>query len=90
MINLQWPELPIYRTNLHGSKEVRAIEVLLYQVECDKLDSYSFSAENFSLRQSLNVHVTQYAVMFLWCRPPKILPTLDLWDLVVQKHALLM
>ena len=30
MINPQWLELPIYRTNFHGPKDVRAIEVRLY------------------------------------------------------------
>ena len=31
MINLHWLELPMSRTNFHGPKEVRAIEVRLYQ-----------------------------------------------------------
>ena len=31
MINLQWFELPMSRTNFHGSKDVRAIEVRLYK-----------------------------------------------------------
>ena len=30
MINPQWLELPMSRTNFHGSKDVRAIEVRLY------------------------------------------------------------
>ena len=30
MINPQWPELPMSRTNFHGPKDVRAIEVRLY------------------------------------------------------------
>ena len=30
MINPQWLELPISRTNFHGLKEVRAIELRLY------------------------------------------------------------
>ena len=30
MINPQWLELPISRTNFHGPKAVRAIEVRLY------------------------------------------------------------
>ena len=30
MFNPQWLELPISRTNLHGPKDVRDIEVLLY------------------------------------------------------------
>ena len=30
MINPQWLELPISRTNFHGPKDVRAIEVPLY------------------------------------------------------------
>ena len=32
MINPQWLELPISRTNFHGPKDVRAIEVGLYLV----------------------------------------------------------
>ena len=32
MINPQWLELPISRTNFHGPKDVRAIEVRLYIV----------------------------------------------------------
>ena len=30
MINPQWLELPMSRTNFHGPKDVRAIEVPLY------------------------------------------------------------
>ena len=30
MINPQWLELPMSRTNFHGSKDIRAIEVRLY------------------------------------------------------------
>ena len=30
MINPQWLELPMFRTNFHGPKDVRAIEVRLY------------------------------------------------------------
>ena len=30
MINPQWLELPMYRTNFYGHKDVRAIEVRLY------------------------------------------------------------
>ena len=30
MINPQWPEQPISRTNFHGHKDVRAVEVRLY------------------------------------------------------------
>ena len=36
MINPQWLEIPISRTNFHGPKDVRAIEVRLY--------IYSFNA----------------------------------------------
>ena len=32
MVNPQWLELPISRTNFHGPKDVRAIEVRLYIV----------------------------------------------------------
>ena len=32
MINSQWLELPMSRTNFHGPKDVRAIEVRLYIV----------------------------------------------------------
>ena len=32
MINPQWLELPMSRTNFHGPKDVRAIEVRLYFV----------------------------------------------------------
>ena len=30
MINPQWLELPMYRTNFHGPKDFRAIEARLY------------------------------------------------------------
>ena len=30
MINRQWLELPMFRTNYHGPEDVRAIEVRLY------------------------------------------------------------
>ena len=30
MTNPQWLELPMFRTNFHGPKDVRAIEVRLY------------------------------------------------------------
>ena len=32
MINPQWLELPMSRTNIHGHKDVRAIEVRLYYI----------------------------------------------------------
>ena len=32
MINPQWLELPMSRTNFHGPKDVRAIEDRLYKV----------------------------------------------------------
>ena len=32
MINPQWLELPISRTNFHGPKAVRAIKVRLYRI----------------------------------------------------------
>ena len=32
MINPQWLELPMSRTNFHGPKDVRAIEVQLYDL----------------------------------------------------------
>ena len=31
MINPQWLELPMSRTNFHGPKDIRAIEVRLYK-----------------------------------------------------------
>ena len=34
MINPQWLELPMSRTNFHGPKDVRAIEVRLYNLIC--------------------------------------------------------
>ena len=36
MINPQWLELPMSRTNFHGPKDVRAIEVRLYMNTSDK------------------------------------------------------
>ena len=33
MINPQWLELPMSRTNVHGSKDVRVVEVRLYIAE---------------------------------------------------------
>ena len=32
MINLQWLELPMARTNVHGLKDVQVIEVQVYMV----------------------------------------------------------
>ena len=40
MINPQWLELPMSRTNFHGPKDVRAIEVRLFMV------NFSFWLEN--------------------------------------------
>ena len=37
MINPQWLEIPMFRTNFHGSKYVRAIEVRLYFVDITQL-----------------------------------------------------
>ena len=34
VINPQWLELPMSRTNFHGPKDVRAIEVRLYNASC--------------------------------------------------------
>ena len=42
MINPQWLELPMSRTNFHGPKDVRAIEVPLYSVKKYKY----FSSKN--------------------------------------------
>ena len=33
MINPQWLELPMSRTNFHGPKDVRAIEIRLYECQ---------------------------------------------------------
>ena len=40
MINPQWLELPISKTNFHGPKDVRAIEVRLYLKYLDILKFY--------------------------------------------------
>ena len=34
MVKCQWLEIPVSRTNFHGPKDVRAIEVRLYMLEC--------------------------------------------------------
>ena len=41
MINPQWFELPMFRTNFHDPKDVRAIEVRLYLVKYCKELKYS-------------------------------------------------
>ena len=38
MINPQWLELPMSRTNFHGPKDVRAIEVRLYYAMINDFD----------------------------------------------------
>ena len=47
MINPQWLELPMSRTNFHGPKDVRAIEVRLYFVtnilETNKVKELKYS-----------------------------------------------
>ena len=40
MINPRWLELPLSRTNFHGPKGVRAIEVRLYHVRQNYLTMY--------------------------------------------------
>ena len=62
MINHQWLELPMSRTNFHGPKDVRAIEVQLY---CCVVTSYFEDAAviyiwctNFWLEQILEVHLS--------------------------------
>ena len=55
MINPQWLELPMSRTNFHGPKDVRVIEVRLYfafkRIQCESLHlllhSYSLSSLAF-------------------------------------------
>ena len=42
MINTHWLELPLSRTNSHGSKAVRAIEVRLYFI-FNQLNNNTFS-----------------------------------------------
>ena len=37
MINLQWLELPMSRINFHSPKDVRAIEVRLYEATQERL-----------------------------------------------------
>ena len=48
MINPQWLELPMSRTNFHGPKDVRVIEIRLYEVllfVCSKMaDEVVFEA----------------------------------------------
>ena len=50
MINLQWLELPISRTNFNGPKDVRAIEVQLYSKT-----SAEDNKETWSAFQSLTI-----------------------------------
>ena len=43
MINPQWLKLPMFRINFHGSKYIRAIEVLLYFEWIEKNNIYADS-----------------------------------------------
>ena len=73
MINPQWLELPMSRTNFHGPKDVRAIEVRLYfdnvwhtdgyrQVLADKLAKCDFSLTEAKPRE--NVRIWKLAITF--------------------------
>ena len=42
MVIPQWLELPMSRTNLHGPKNVRVIEILLYNVIHGEKDNVGF------------------------------------------------
>ena len=59
MINPQWLELPMSRTNFHGPKDVRAIEVRLYieNFTTNKTESFQMvvltSTHNLCFEQKL-------------------------------------
>ena len=42
MINPQWLELPMPRTNFHGPKDIRAIEVRLYLLLFSAMQMYKY------------------------------------------------
>ena len=48
MIKPQWLELTISRTNFHGSKDVRAIEVQQYCLNSDSVQNYKYSRLSLS------------------------------------------
>ena len=59
MINPQWLELPMSRTNFHGPKDVRAIEIRLYieNFTTNKTESFQMvvltSTHNLCFEQKL-------------------------------------
>ena len=68
MINPQWLELPMSRTNFHGPKDVRAIEVRLYFSLNEKgsgQDTVAYAASLNYLDLRENVIVTISDVSFL-------------------------
>ena len=71
MINPQWLELPMSRTNFHGPKDVRAIEVRLYFHE-DNEDSDQTAEAQVDLRlcgarmtEDTFSHVTDHCIIIV-------------------------
>ena len=57
MINPRWLELPLSRTNFHGPKDVRAIEVGLYINICS-CENCSFGLKK-RVQNSLSIRATR-------------------------------
>ena len=64
MINAHWLELPLSRTNFHGPKSVRVIEVLLYNSGLTWVYSYlcSHSITSFYIISSVQVKVQRQTI----------------------------
>ena len=58
MINPQWLELPMSRTNFHGPKDVRAIEVRLYFYSL--LDAIDMRPPTFHEQIEININYLNY------------------------------
>ena len=87
MINPQWLELPMSRTNFHGPKDVRAIEVRLYVSECDVFVCVRLCVANI---EAIHVRRIQFqgallCIRFVWKHKSSITWLIDIY-LEFQVH----
>ena len=61
MINPQWLKLPMFRTNFHGPKDVRDIEIRLYFVVLITADKIEYSEE-----KNTKIHIVGTVIIIYW------------------------
>ena len=62
MIESHWLELPISRTNFHGPKDNRAIEVWLYATSEGQVSTKGLDFENYYLNMAQCMSMTRVSL----------------------------